>query len=208
MLGEIRPLEALAQEVRSEPKPRDLLVQILPGPVRKTGVDRPLELEHAFADRAGRGDHDNHHHPLLQEQHLDMTDGGRLDGRCRDQRQQPRQIRQDLSRRLERRLDLSASRGQVERERPRPALEALEQPVHVVPVAGLGGYAPRRRVWMREQAARFELGELAADGRRRDFKTGRLDEPSRARGLPRRYVFLDDAKKDLALTLGELSAHR
>ena len=93
---------------------------------------------------------------------------------------------------------------QVERERPGPRLEALEQLVRVEAVAALGGDPTRRGVRVREQPERLELGELAANGRRRDTETGALDEPLRADRLARGDVLLDDAPQDLRLRVAQL----
>ena len=59
---------------------------------------------------------------------------------------------------------------------------------------------------MGEQAEALELGELVADGRRRDLHARPLDEVLRADRLPGRHVLLDDADQDLPLTLAEIGA--
>ena len=82
-------------------------------------------------------------------------------------------------------------------------LLAREQLVRVQPVRLLGRDAAGRRVRMREQAARLELGELVADRRRRDAQTGALDEVPRADRLAGRDVLLDDAREEVALPRGQ-----
>jgi hypothetical protein len=59
---------------------------------------------------------------------------------------------------------------------------------------------------MGEQAEALELGELVADGRRRDAQPGPLDEILRPNRLAGRDVLLDDADQDLPLPLAEVWA--
>ena len=101
----------------------------------------------------------------------------------------------------------AAGRGQVEVERGRLRLEALEQRARVVPIAAVGGHAAGGRVRVREQADLLQLGELAADGRRRDVQPGSLDQAFRAHGLARRHVLLDDTQDDLPLPFAQLDLH-
>ncbi len=102
----------------------------------------------------------------LEQQDLDTADSHTLERRRRDEREQMRHLREHVGRRLERSLDLALRVAKVERKRRRPRLEALQQPVRVVPVSLLGGHTARRRVRMREQAEALELGELVPHGRR------------------------------------------
>ena len=85
-----------------------------------------------------------------------------------------------------------------------PRLLALEHLLGVEAVAGFGRDPAGRGVRMREQAERLELGELAADGRRRDAEAGALDERLRADRLAGGDVLLDDPPKDVALALADL----
>ena len=57
---------------------------------------------------------------------------------------------------------------------------------------------------MREQPEVLELGQLRADGRRRDAQVGSLDERLRADGLPRAHELSDDAPEDLPLPFAQL----
>src|SRR5262245_18400026 len=61
---------------------------------------------------------------------------------------------------------------------------------------------------MRQQSEALELGELVADGCRRDAHPRPLDEILGADGLPRGDVLLDDADQDLPLPLTEIWAWR
>ena len=87
-----------------------------------------------------------------------------------------RRPREHLARRLEGRIDLAAQLGQVERERLGPGLLPGEELVGVQAVGPFGRDAAGRRMRVREQAARFELGELVADGRGGDAEPAALDE--------------------------------
>ena len=127
-----------------------------------------------------------------------------LERRRRDEREQPRHLRQHLGRRLQRRLDLGARRREIEREGGRLRLELAEQLVGVVAVTALGRHASRRRVRMREQAEVLELRELGADRRRRDAQVGALDERLRADRLPGADELLDDAAENRLLPLAQL----
>ena len=138
-----------------------------------------------------------------------MADGRRLERRRRDEREQPRHLREHLGRRLQRLVDLglrasvsssgnSAGRG----------LLADEQAVDVDAVAGLGRHPAGGGVRVGQEPEPLELGELGADRRGRDVEAGALDEQPRADRRARRDVLLDDAREDLALALGELGAHR
>ena len=57
---------------------------------------------------------------------------------------------------------------------------------------------------MREQPEVLELGQVRADGRRRDAQIGSLDERLGADGLPRAHKLLDDAAEDLPLPFAQL----
>ena len=161
-------------------------------------------MEEPFREPARRRDHDNHHQLRLQEQHLHMPHVRRFERRCRDERKQPRDLRQHLGRRLQRRLDLVARRREVEREGSRLRLEAPEQLVRVVAVAALRRHAARRRVRMGEQPEVFELRELAPNRRRGDAQVGARDESLRADRLPGADEFLDHAVEDRPLPFAEL----
>ena len=115
-----------------------------------------------------------------------MADGRRLERRRRDEREQPRHLRERLGRRLQRVLDLAARhrRGRAGRTAGRGSSRSSSA-VGVEPVAALGRDAAGGRVRMREQPERLELGELGADGRRRERERRALDEALRADGLAR-----------------------
>ena len=163
-----RLVEGAREQARAEPRADQALAQVVAGPAHEPDVDRRRERVALLRDAAGRRDHDHDHDVRLQLEHVDVADGRGLERRRRDEREQPRHLRQHLGRRLERLLDLGARGGQVERELGRPRLLPREQPVDVDAVAGLGRDAPRRGVRMREQAAPLELRQLRAHGRRRD----------------------------------------
>ena len=161
-------------------------------------------MEQALRDAAcGRDDHD-HDQLRLQEQHLHMPHVRRLERRRRDERQQPRHLREHLGCGLQRRLDLGVRRREIERERGRLRLKASEQLVGVVAVATLGRHAPGGRVRMREQPAAFQLCQLRPHRRRRDPQVGPLDERLRADGLSRADELLDDTAEDRPLPLAQL----
>ena len=153
------------------------------------------------------GDDDRHHDVRLQQQHLHVAHGGRFDRRRRHERQQSRELREHVRRRLERGLELVPLLGELERKRRRPRLEALEQAVGEEPVAVVGRHAAGRCVRMREEALPLELGELAAHGRRRDVQARPLDERLRCDRLAGRDVLLHDEAEDLALSLRQLDLH-
>ena len=181
--------------------PGQTLVQIVGRPRDEPLVDRLREREAQVRDAARRRDQDDHHDLGLEQQHLDVAHRRRLERRRRDEREQPRHLRQHLGRRLERLLDLGARRGQPELEPGRAHLGPREQLVDVEPVARLGRHAARRGVRMGQQADPLELGQLVADGRRRHAEPGALDERLRADRLPGRHVLLDDEPEDVALPL-------
>ena len=156
-----------------------------------------------MTDPVGCDDH-GHHDVRLEQQHLDVTDGRRLDGRRGHERQQSRELGKHVRRRLERRLELAARLGELERERRRTRLEPLEQAVGEEPVPVLRGHAAGRGVRMREQALPLELGQLAAHRRRRDVQPRPLDERLRRDRLAGRHVLLHDEAEDLALSLRQL----
>src|SRR5207253_1075069 len=85
-------------------------------------------------------------------------------------------------------------------------LGSLEQLVHVDAIPRLGRDPPGRGVRVRQQPEPLELGELAPDGRGRDFEPRPLDERPRADGLSGRDVLLDEEAEHLAL--GRLLARR
>ena len=61
---------------------------------------------------------------------------------------------------------------------------------------------------MGEQSERLELGELAADGRRRNAEPGAVDDGLRADRLAGRDVLLDHPPKDVPLTYAQLAICR
>ena len=206
-LRERRIVERAAQEPRAEPNAGEPLAEVVRRPEDEARVDRLGEDVALLRDAAGRGDHDDHHHVRLKRQDLDVPDRRRLERRRRDEREQPRQLREHLGRRLQRLLDLGARGGEPERQVLLARLRAREQLVDVDAVAGLGRDPAGRGVRMGQQTAPLEVGKLCPDGRRRDVEAGPLDERLRADRLPVRDVLLDDPAKDLALPLGERGVH-
>ncbi len=183
---------------------RDALVQVLVRPGGKAGVDGLLELEEALGDAARRGDRHDHHHARLEHEHLDVADRRRLEARRRDEREQAGDLREHLRRRLQCGLDLAAHRGQVERKTRGPRFHGLEYLRRVEPVTGFGRDPPRRRVRMRQEPQRLELGQLVPDGRGGEGQPRARDERLRADGLAGRDVLGDDAAENLALPFGQL----
>ena len=140
----------------------------------------------------------------MQLQHLDVTDDRDVDRGRRDEREQAGRLGERLGRLLERGLELVAHRGEIERERRRAPLDRVDELLRVEVVAALGRHASRRGVRMREQPEALELGQLAADGRRREIEAAPVDERLRAHGLTARHVLLDDEPQNLALSRCEL----
>ena len=200
-LGQPRLGEHPPERVRSRGEADRALVQVLPRPADKALIDRLTECEHPLRHASRRGDHHRRHHLRLELEHLDVPDRRRLEGRRRDECQQPRHLRQRLRRRLQRTLDLGPRPAQVQRYRCRARLEALEEALDEKPVAGLGRDPPRGRVRVGEQPAPLELRELATHGRRRDMKPGALDQVLGADRLPRGDVLLDEAPEDVPLAI-------
>ena len=134
-----------------------------------------------------------------------MAHGGRLERRCRHQREHVSHSRENFARRLERRVDLAPEVREPEREGARPRVLAREELVGVEPVALLRGDPARRRVRVRQETLGLELGQVVAYGRGRNEQPGALDERARADGLSRRHVFLNDASEDVPLPRRELA---
>ena len=183
------------------------VIQVLPGPLRQTRIDRLPERHRTLCDTAGRRDHDDHDRARIEQQHFDVTDGRRLERRRRHERQHVRDTREHLAGRLEGRIDLTPQLRKVERERARTRILVRKQLVGVEAVALIGRNATRRRVRMHEQAEPLQLGERRADRRRRDAQPGALDEVLRADRLARGDVLLDDDPEDLTLAISEHHAH-
>ena len=161
-----------------------------------------------FVTAAGRGDHDDHHHVRLQQEHLDVPDGLGLQRRRGDEREQSR--RAGPASRSSAWSAASTSRRASESWRSNVAgcgSSRSSSVSRVVAVAVVGRHAAGRGVRMREQPDVLELGKLVAHGRRRDLHPGSLDQALRAHGLPGRHVLLDHAEQDLLLALGQLDLH-
>jgi len=133
-----------------------------------------------------------------------MANRGALERRRRDERKQAGHVGQHLGRCLKRGVDLGLGGAEVERERHRVRLQALQQLVRVTAVAGLGRHAPRRCVGMGEQSKRFELGQLATNSGGGDRESDPLDQGLRADGLTRRDVLLDEPAQERPLSIGQL----
>ncbi len=146
-----------------------------------------------------RRDHDHHDKLGLEDEHLDVVDLGRLQGRGRHEREQVRQLGECLRRRQQGRIDLAAGVGEIEQELSGLRLEALEELIDIEAVTDLGWDAPRRGVRMHEEPSLLEDGELVPNrgGRRLDARAlHQLLGADRGSG---RHVFLDDAREDLLL---------
>ena len=200
---ERRVFQSAAQTLRTEPQADDLLVEIRPHPVDEPGINGVVELEQSLRHRSRRCDDDRHHDVRLNKKYLHVAHSGCLDGRCGHERQQSRELREHVRRRLERRLQLAARLCELERKRRRTRLEALEQAVGEEPIAVLRGHAAGRSVRMREQALPLELGELAAHPRRCDGKPRPLDERLRRDPLAGRDVLHHNETEELTLSLCE-----
>ena len=200
-LGRLQPE---ADGPRPEPLPDDLLLEVLARPGDEARVDGLGEPEAALRHAARRRDDDDHHARRLERQHLDVADRGGLERRRRYEGKQPRRVRQHVRRRAQGLLDLVAHGAEVDAELVGPPFERVDQLLGVEPVAALRRRPPGRSVRVREKAERLELGELAANGRRRDAQPRALHEHARAHGLPRCHVLLDDAPQDLAFARSEL----
>ena len=187
--------------MRADPDADEPLVQVLVRPGREPGVDPPVERDQLLGDAAGGGDRHDHHDGRLQQEYLDVAHRSRLETGRRDEREQSRHLAQHLGGRLERVLDLAPHRGQVEGEARRPRLLALEHPLGVEAVAGLGRDPAGGGVRVGEQAELLELRELVAHRARRDGQPGALDERLRADGLAGGDVLLDQAPEEVSLAL-------
>jgi hypothetical protein len=165
----------------------------------QTAVDLVLERDHAFRDASGRGDDDRHHGAGIEQQDFDVLHRRRLEVGRRHEREHVGRARQHLARRLECRIDLAPELRQVERERVRARFLPRQQLVRMQPVGALGRDAAGRRVRMREQPSRLELGELVSDRGRRHAQSGTLDEIARANGLSGGDVLLDHEREQVAL---------
>ena len=185
-------------------RPETVSFRYSPAHCERPGSTGVVEVEEPLRDAAGGRDHDHHHQLRLQQQHLDVADVRRLERRRGHEREQARDLGEHLRRRLQRRLDLRVGGVQVERERGRLRIEPLEQPVGVIAVAALRRHAPRRRVRMRQQPERLELGELGAHRRRRRVEADRSTSVFEPTGCAGGDVLLDHAPEDLLLPRREL----
>ena len=201
--AEARLVERELDRARAEARADDPLVQILGRPGDEARVDGLGERVAHVRDAAGRRDDDDHDDGRLEQQHLRVPQRRRLQRRRRDEREQARHLREHLGRRLQRFRDLRVLARDAERELGPSRLRSGQERVDVEAVARLGGHAPGRGVRVREQAEALELGELVADGRRRDVEAGTLDERLRADGLAGGDVLLHHPPQDVALALRE-----
>ena len=197
-------LEPAPDDAGAETLADELLLQVLAGPGDEARIDRLVEPEDPLRHAARRRDHDDHHARRLEREHLDVPDRRGLERRRRDEREQPRRVREHVGRRAQRLLDLVAHRAKVDAEPVGSPLERVDELVGVDAVAALRRRSTGGRVRVRQQPERLELGELAAHGRGRDAEAGALDEHARSDRLARRDVLLDDPPQDLALPRGEL----
>ena len=107
-------------------------------------------------------------------------------------------MRERLRRGLQRRLELVPHLGDLEGQLLPAPVERVDELLRVDPIAALRRHAPRGRVRMHEQTQRFELGQLVADGGRRDVHPGALDDDLRPDGLPARNMLLDHPPENYA----------
>ncbi len=197
--------EPVADHPRPEPEAGEPLVQIARRPLDQPRIERRFKGEHPLRDGTVGRDHDHHHHPRLQEQHLNAVDArrrGRRGGRKREQVGHPRELGRRLPHRL---VDLAAHLTEVEarphrREDPRAG---CEQRVGVEAVGGIGRDPPGGGVRMIEVAVALELGELGPDGRRTPLDVQALRDRLRSDGASRLEVRVDDQAKNALLALGE-----
>jgi hypothetical protein len=115
------------------------LVQVGRGPLGQAGVDRPLEGEDALGHAAGRGDDDHHEDLRLQDQHLDVPDRRRVDGRGGHDGHEVGDLRERLRGRAHGRVDLAAH--ELQRQRALVVGLLAQELVDEVAVAGVGGHA-------------------------------------------------------------------
>ena len=201
-------VEPSPQAVAAQLEPGGSVVEVFRGPVGEHRVDGLGEAVDPLRDATRGRDHHHHHRVRLQQQHLDMANGRASERRRGDEREQARQLRQHVGRRLQRGVDLAARGTEVQREALRTRIEPLEQAVGVVAIAALGRDPTGRRVRVCQQPAGLELRELGPDRGRGDNQARSRNERARADGLARRDVRLDHAAQDLALALGELDLGR
>ena len=83
-------------------------------------------------------------------------------------------------------------------------LRALEQPVDVQPVAGVGRHAAGRRVRLPHQALFFEPRQDVADGGRRQPERAVLGQPRRRHRLALLDVLGDEPRQDPALAIRQV----
>ena len=185
---EARVFELAPQPARPELEPGHPLVQVLARPLREAGVDGVIERHDPFGDAAGRGDDDGHHRARVEQQDLDVPHRRRLERRRGHQRELTGDTREHLGRRLERRVDLAAQLGEVERERAGARILTREQLVRVEAVALLGRNAAGRCVRMREQilALRAPRARCARSTATRSARRAPRGASSRRAGRSRR----------------------
>ncbi len=202
--GQARVVDAVPQLVRTELHADKPLVQVLVRPRREPRVDGLVEREELLGDAAGRRDRHHHDERRLQHEHLDVPHRRRAEARRGHERQQASDAGEHLRRRLQRIVELAPHRREVEREPGGPRIDPSEHLLGVHVVAGARRDAPGRRVRMGEEPERLQLGELVANGRRREAEPGALDERLRADGLARRHVLLHHPPQDVALAFAQL----
>ncbi len=205
---ELRRVEPAAHRARAEALAHEPLVQILGGPGQEAAIGRLLEPEDPLRHASCRGDDDHHDARRLECQHLDVTNGRRLEGRGGDEREKPGCAREHLGRRSQRVLDLVSHPAEIDTEPVRTPFQRLDQLLGIEAVPALGGDSAGRRMRMGQETDRFELGELAAYGRGRHLEPRLLDERARPDGLSGRDVLLDHTSENLAFAGGKHHSFR
>ena len=198
-----RILELAPQPARPELQAGDTLVQVLARPLRQSGIDRSIERDDPLRHTPRRRDHDRHHGARIEEEHLDMTHGRRLERRRRDERQLTRDLREHLRGRLENGVDLAPEVGEIEREQARPRVLARQQLRRIELVALFRRDPARGGVRVRQQPTALELSQLVPHGRGGYAQPAELDEVPGAHRLPARHILLDHEREQAALALRE-----
>ena len=201
--AQVRALEHGHHAPRAQLRADQPLVEVDAGELGEPFVHRVGEGEDPLRDLARRGDQDHHDEARLQREDLDVPQRGGRDRRRRYHRHELGDARQRLGGLAQGVVDLAASAVVLEQDGRRRLAPLRHHGVDVVPVAGIGGYAARRRVRVREHAQVLEVGEVVADRRSRDPEAGVLAEVLRAHRGAGGDVLFDDGPKDLLLPCRE-----
>ena len=111
--------ESLQEHARAQAEADEALVQVLPGPGEKPGVDGLLVCGEHLRDAPRRGDDHDHHHLRLQRQDLDVPDRCGRQRRRGDDGEQVGHLREGLGRGTHRLVDLALGERELELARGR-----------------------------------------------------------------------------------------